>query len=67
MSKKNSDELKTKNQKSNTNFQSELDGFTEEQLNSLRTFLIQIADITIETYFNNDETNKESSADEQSK
>ena len=67
MSKKNSDELKTKNQKSNTNFQSELDGLTEEQLNSLRTFLIQIADITIETYFNNDETNKESSADEQSK
>lgn len=67
MSKKNSDELKTKKQKSNTNFQSELDGLTEEQLNSLRTFLIQIADITIETYFNNDETNKESGSNESRK
>lgn len=67
MSKQNSDELKTKKQKSNTNYQSEFDGLTEEQQNSLRTFLTQIAEITIETYFNNDETNKDSSSDESRK
>lgn len=67
MKKQKTDEVNFLNNKIHKKFRKEFEDLTDEQFDSMIIFLTKIADITIETYFNNDETNKESSADEQSK
>ncbi len=65
MKKQKRDEENFLNNKIHKKFRKEFEDLTDEQFDSMIIFLTKIADITIETYFNNDETNKESSSDEQ--
>ena len=65
MKKQKTDEENFLNNKIHKKFRKEFEDLTDEQFDSMIIFLTKIADITIETYFNNDETNKESSSDEQ--